>query len=68
MHDSHRGHTCGLEVSCSKRISPLTVAENNAVSVLHTTISESCTTQSVVKVNTVGEASMMTDRLIVMNM
>ena len=36
------------------------MAENNCVSVPHTMISESCTTQSVVKVGTLGEASMMT--------
>ena len=46
--------------SCSNKTSPLTVAENNCVSVPHTMISESCTTQSVVKVGTLGEASMMT--------
>ena len=36
------------------------MAENNCVSVPHTMISESCTTQSVVKVGTLGKASMMT--------
>ena len=46
--------------SCSNKASLLTVAENNCISVPHTMISESCTTQSVVKVGTLGEASMMT--------
>ena len=48
--------------SCSNKTSPLTMVENNSVSVqLHTMISESCTTQTVVKVGTLGEASIMTD-------
>ena len=48
------------QASRSNKTSPLTMAENNCVSVPHTMISESCTTQSVVKVGTLGEASMMT--------
>ena len=46
--------------SRSNKTSPLTMAENNCVSVPHSIISESCTTQSVVKVgSTLGVASMM---------
>ena len=49
------------QANCSNKTSPLTMAENNSVSVPHTMISESCTTQSVVKVgSTLGEASTMT--------
>ena len=48
------------QASRSNKTSPLTMVENNCVSVPHTMISESCTTQSVVKVGTLGEASMMT--------
>ena len=49
------------QASCSNITSPLTMVENNSVSVqLHIMISESCTTQTDVKVGTLGEPGMMT--------
>ncbi|KAL5479248.1 hypothetical protein EMCRGX_G022745 [Ephydatia muelleri] len=50
----------GYMASCPSKTSPQTMAENNTV---HTMISESCTTQSLVEVSnsTLGEASTMKD-------
>ena len=47
-----------VQASCSNKTSPLKTIVH--VSVPHTMISESCTTQSVVKVGTLGKAGMMT--------